>query len=73
MGEWEGRGRGARLWKSNGNKSIAQGHIFLRSFINSEMSLLHLFRGEKKAIDVSKSSSNKTCLIIIFHHLKFER
>lgn len=28
---------------------------------------------KKKAIDVSKSLSNRTCLIIIFNHLKFER
>ena len=61
-----------RLWKGNGNKSIAKGHIFFSDPLLTQMLLLHSFRG-KKALDVSKSLSNRTCLIIILNYLKFER
>lgn len=37
-----------RLWKGNGNKSIAKGHIFLRSFINSNVTAAFISR--KKGI-----------------------
>lgn len=67
----EGRGTGVRLWKGNGNKSIAKRDIFFRSLINSNVTAAFIW-GEK-ALDFSKSLSNRTCLIIILNYLKFER
>lgn len=66
---WRGRdsGIGVRFLKGNGNKSTAQGHILLKLFLKCHSCI---YLEEKKALDVSKSLSKRTCLLIIFNHLE---